>query len=986
MKKNILLLTATLIHCLSALTLQAREICLNGIWDYGLGRRYDKSGNVPGVHTDPTAPGEGTLWYRRSVTLPSGNWTNATLELKGARFLPKVYVNGIQVSEAGGGMARTFHNISVPGVRPGAEIVLEIALSSLSSVSSDDASWIPTVDQWRSSCASCLWDDVILHIWSGARLDRILTQYENNADKAVIKYRIHGTGASKASFRIMKGGLEQCSFSGPASEGENDISFNCSGLIPWSPENPECYEITATLEDDKGAELSSYSQTFALKDFRVSDKQFLLNGKPLKIRGGTVVWHRWMRDPAGRELGWNAEWFEKNIVRRLKDHGANYLRFHLGVPPERLLDLCDSAGLAVQYEWSFFHGAPASVESMVSQYSAWLDMASRHPSVLLIHPYNETEGEQLNNVWTALNTVLKEYPPLVLEERDVTHVHKYWWSLFENVGLYYDSADQFDKAIMVDEFGGNYLDGNGDMGLYPSIRESYMRFLGPDHTRESRLHHLDRSCAKIAEYWRRIGAAGISPFTIASSQEDGCNWFIGPLANGRPKSVWDALTVLWSPRSVSMDIWDSNFTPGQTIAIPLHFFNDTPLPAELKCRTGILDADGNEVYSVHRSCKVPGYGHEVRKVRLTLPSSTGKYLLRTELLNPTSEVRSSVLSDWDIRILKAQTPPELSGKKVFIPRRDRELRRFAAQNGLKRTSSITKADIILTGAGSWPLDGNLVAAIEAAVERGCSVVMLDAGEKYLGQGYPSEKGELGPLQGVKKVKDPVITEYPLFHGLKMTCMEMAEPESHIHPYEGTGALWNNLPENAGSLWNGLRGGLNVPSADMELDGLSADAFINQWASRGADVEKIRNGEPYYAYNLCGIYAFDSEPKNEKVIKALREKVAFLIEDAPALSLSLNANAPVRMTDLSEGYSASIRGKAESFVPLACCGKNLTRTPVVCIGFGEGKGKVVISQLITNGRLNRNKRCRSVEGYGIRYDEAAVQTVLNMLAVVPADGQ
>ena len=36
-------------------------------------------------------------------------------------------------------------------------------------------------------------------------------------------------------------------------------------------------------------------------------------------------------------------------------------------------------------------------------------------------------------------------------------MHKYWWSLFENLGLFYDSYEQFPTAIMVDEFGGNYL-------------------------------------------------------------------------------------------------------------------------------------------------------------------------------------------------------------------------------------------------------------------------------------------------------------------------------------------------------------------------------------------------------------------------------------------------------------------------------------------------------------------------------------------------
>ena len=980
MRKSFASILAACLQCVLASALSASGISLNGIWEYGFDRHYGASGEVPGLHTDPTAPGASTLWYRRTLRLPAGDWTNATLELKGARFRPAVYVNGRLVSQCEGGMARSFHDISAADVRPGAGIVLEIALGSLKNVPKSDASWIPTVDQWRSSCASCLWDDVVLHTWSGAYLDRILIWYESGSGKATLKYRIHGTGASGANFLISKDGTAVCSFSGTAHEGENSVTLDCSDLREWSPSHPECYEISATLKNDLGKELSSYNQSFALRDFRVEGKHFSLNGEPFTIRGGTVVWHRWMRDPEGREVGWDAEWFGTNIVRRLKDHGANYLRFHLGVPPERLLDLCDREGLAVQYEWSFFHGAPASVESMSSQYADWLDMASRHPCVLLVHPYNETEGEQqLNNVWTALNNVVADYPPLVMEERDVIHVHKYWWSLFENVGLYYDSADQFDKAIMVDEFGGNYLDGNGDMGLYPSIRESYMRFLGPNHTREERLHHLNRSCAKIAEYWRRIGAAGISPFTIASSQEDGCNWFMGPLHDGVPKTVWDALTVLWSPRAVSMDIWDCNFTPGQKIEIPLHYFNDTPQKARLEGRVSILDGDGNEVSSLDDICYIYGYGHSVRKVRLSMPAVPGNYLLRAELLNPTPEVTSRVLSDWDIRVFEARTPEVLAGKKIFIPRADRELRRFAAQNGLKRTGRPADADIILTGINSWPSLNTFAPAIEEAVERGCPVVVLDAGEKYLGQGYPSEKGELGPLQGVKKVKDPVITHYPLFCGLAMTCMEMAEPESHIHPYNGHQELWEALPPEASALWNGMRGGLNVPSADMELEGLSADAFINQWTSRGAEAQRICSGEEYFAYNLCGIYAFDATPDNKTLVKDLREKVAFLIEDAPALSQSLNPKAPVRVTDLAEGYSASLQGKARSFTPLACAGKNLTRTPVVLIGFGEGKGQVIISQLITSGRLDKRKRRRSVEGYSIRYDEATVQTVLNMLA-------
>ena len=70
--------------------------------------------------------------------------------------------------------------------------------------------------------------------------------------------------------------------------------------------------------------------------------------------------------------------------------------------------------------------------------------------------------------------------------------------------------------------------------------------------------------------------------------------------------------------------------------------------------------------------------------------------------------------------------------------------------------------------------------------------------------------------------------------------------------------------------------------------------------------------------------------------------------------------------------------AENLIVLADAGKNLTRTPVVLIDFGKDKGKLVISQLLTAGRLSENYGTDGL--YGVRYDETAVQVVLNMLSL------
>ncbi|MFA6947253.1 MAG: glycoside hydrolase, partial [Pedobacter sp.] len=576
----------------------AFTISLNGSWEIGPGRNYTQKVIVPGIHTDATKMNPEKLWYRREVILPEGNWKYATLELKGARFSPEVYVNGVSVSKQNGGMAPTFHLLNHNDVKPGKKIILEIALTSLKDLPEADASYVPKADQWRSNISSCLWNDVVLRVHGDYRIDRITPFIDFNNQKADISFDISNIGSTIN--KLLKSRIEIYDNSGrvllyneeKVSLPKNRITIAYANILkPWSPEQPNMYKLKLSLIVGKDT-IDQSLIPFGVKDFRIRDKQFYLNNQHITLLGGTVVWHRWMRDQEGRMLGNDTKWFTENVILRLKEHGANFLRFHLGVPPETFLDLCDQHGLAVQYEWSFFHGMPATRESLMEQYPKWLDVAMRHPSVVLYHPYNETEGGQLNVVWDALNAIINDYPPLVMEDRDVIHIHKYWWSLFENLGLYYDNADQFSKAIMVDEFGGNYLDGQGMMGGYPTVPETFLRFLGRNHTKESRLAFHSLANAKVAEYWRRIGAAGASPFCILGSWNDGSHWFMGKLTEGKPKPVWNELTCAWSPQSVSLELWDRNFVPGQEITLPIYLFNDTQSKSSFNIRLSLKDCFG----------------------------------------------------------------------------------------------------------------------------------------------------------------------------------------------------------------------------------------------------------------------------------------------------------------------------------------------------------------------------------------------------------
>jgi hypothetical protein len=985
----VIIFTVSDIH---ATDIPAGQLILNGKWEMGFDKLYDREVIVPGIHIDPSVINPKRLWYRKSIELPEGNWKNATLELKGARFRPEVYINGSSIGTREGGMAPVFIELKHPQIIPGETVTIEIALASLKEVPETDASYIPVADQWRTNVSSGLWDDIVLHLHGNARIRRIIPFTRLMEQSLQVKFDLESEEQFNGKYRIEiieKNGKVLLTRKGKVRGNQGSIDLDLENkLETWTPEEPELYKLRLSIYDNKGSLTDQSEISYGFKSFSIEDKKFLLNDQPFTARGVTVVWPRWMRTDEGRELGYDTEWFYENIIKRTKDLGGNYLRFHLGLPPERLLDLCDQHGLVVQFEWSFFHGMPASKESLLVQYREWLDLAMAHPSVSIIHPYNETYGNQLDIVWAALDELLPDYPSLVLEERDVIHVHKYWWSLFENLGLYYDSYDDFPKAIMVDEFGGNYLDGEGNYGGYPKVKEAFGRFLGRQHTAEERLKFQVLSNVKVAEYWRRIGAAGVSPFCALGSHEDGNHWFLGPLREGKPKPVWEALAPVFSPRSVSMELWDRNFAPGQVIELPIYLFNDEEDAADFRVRISIIDNEGSAVLTRDFQTRVGGYQHSVDTFEFNMPGDEGKYLLKTSLLNPPKGVKYPVYSEWEIRIHKAKMYTGSMPEAIGIPEFEKELNAFFKGLGIRITQvNDDHAEVIVTSREAWDRiaggDVSLQNALGKAIEKGTSVVMLDVGERNLGKGYPKGNGELGNLQGQEKLTESYIYSYELLSGITLTFTEAVESESHMHANNANNALWAGIPEDYTWLWNGYRGGLLVPASNMEISGLNSNAFISQWEEKGADKQKIIDAD-YYAYELDGYYEFSRIPGDASIKKKLRDKIQFLLEDAPALAISINPDGPIEVRNLHEAYKFAKQGIAEQFESLAECGKGLTRTPVALISFGEEKGNLIVSQLLTAGRLAKGYGEDGL--YGVRKDEVARQFVLNMISLVYSENQ
>jgi beta-galactosidase len=960
-----------------------RDVSLNGAWQTGIERHYNGTSSVPGLAQDPTTASPGTLWYRRTIKLPAGDWKQATLTLNGARFHPSVYINGELVGSSEGGMAPIVFPLPGSAVAPGRTITLEIALLSLKQMSPQDASTVPPADLWRSNVSSGLWDDVSLHFSGSERLTSIIPFSDFAHRKLTVNWRAEDAipNSSISAEVLDRAGNVLAQAHNIASRSTGTITLSLpSSIQTWSPLLPNLYHLRIRLLQHNHVE-DTFESTWALKSFSTHDRRFFLNDKPIELLGGTVVWQRFLRQPDAADVAWSTDWFQHNVTGRLKSYGANTLRWHLGLPPERMLDLCDREGLMVQLEWPFFHGISASVPSMESQWTAWLMVAMRHPSVVIVHPWNEVAGSA-DYEWQAINAILPDFPPLVVAHRDTIHIHKYWWSLFENLGLYYDSASQFDKTIMVDEFGGNYLDWNGDPGAYPSTRESFLRFLGPDQTRAERLQFHAESNARVAEYWRRIGAAGILPFCILGAPQDGSSWFLGNIHHPVPMPVWDALAATWSPISLSLDVWDRNYVPGQRISVPLYLFNDSDTSAMLRTEVRVVDlATGAVIARTPLAQTVAPHSRAVLPADLQLPARTGNFSLQAVLLNPPSYDKHPVISSWDIRTLTPTLPTALANAHVALldPESEPELRNFLRQNGIPLVPLTDPSlNLVLGSSATWTslnTSSSTRSELAQAIKDGVSIVLLDIGPRDLGEGYRAKA--LGSLDGAPVVRDPYTVTANLFDGVRLTFSQLAEPESHIQRAPFNRALWAGLPPSATWLWNGLRGGLIAPAADMEVSGLSQSALIAQWQERGANPDAFGAGKSYYAYQLAGYYAFSTRDKDDATQNALRAHVRLLAQDAPALKDVINPDAAIDITDLAAEYRDAVNASAQRLLPLSTCGKNLTRTEIVELVFAPAEGRLILSQALTAGRLVRGS---SQPGpYGIRYDPAAEQFTLNMMA-------
>ncbi len=339
----------------------------------------------------------GVGWYRKAFTLPAAmQGKQVSLTFDGVYMHCTIWLNGTQIAEHPYGYT-SFHVDLTPHLRFGKERnVLAVKVDASGKTS-----------RWYSGAG------IYRHVWlTAANALRVapwgvcVTTPKVAASKATVQVRTTvQNAAAEAQVRVTQrvldahGGIvaTDASVAAVPAAGDQAVTLEMPVAKPalWSPDAPNLYHLVTTLSV-KGKVVDEVTTPFGIRSVSVdAERGFLLNGKPLKLRGGCV------HHDNGCLGSRTYDRAEERRVELLKASGFNSIRTSHNPPSPAFLDACDRLGVMVMDEafdcWKYgknpndygrFFEAwwKKDIESMVLR-------DSHHPSVVMWSIGNEIPGQ-----------------------------------------------------------------------------------------------------------------------------------------------------------------------------------------------------------------------------------------------------------------------------------------------------------------------------------------------------------------------------------------------------------------------------------------------------------------------------------------------------------------------------------------------------------------------------------------------------------------
>ncbi len=295
------------------------------------------------------------LWLRREFILPEDfEGKYLTLFLERVNIASDLWIDGVKID-------RQIIELSAPHVynltgrlTPGAHIItLRIDNRNLLNIDGMASGYsVDTQSIWNGVIGKCeLRCEEIFHmsniqVFPQKRSIRIkLTAHSNctaPGDRREVSFTVKATAPNGARQKKRRydatlfNKKQICYFDYPIKNPEY-----------WDEFNPALYTLCLTME--YGNVRDEKRVSFGMRTIEVRDKQFILNGRPIALRGALDcgIYPMTGYPPTSLE-----EWLE--VFQTVREYGLNHVRFHAWCPPDAAFSAADMCGVYVLAEMPFW--------------------------------------------------------------------------------------------------------------------------------------------------------------------------------------------------------------------------------------------------------------------------------------------------------------------------------------------------------------------------------------------------------------------------------------------------------------------------------------------------------------------------------------------------------------------------------------------------------------------------------------------------------
>lgn len=326
----------------------------------------------------------GAAWYQRDITIPPGDrGKRHVLFLERARWETRVWIDGRGMSSCRSLVAPHVHELGL--LEPGKHIL---------TIRVDNRMLLPYRPDSHavSDAMGSTWNGIVgrieLQSTPAAWLENVqaFPDVERRAVRLAVKI---GNATGKPGAGKISCGKTIADATWDSNGGTVEMTVPLPKETPlWDEFHPSTFQLAVSLDSPAGKHAASI--TTGLRSFAAKGRDFLINGRPVFLRGN--------HDGGGFPLTGHppmdlASW--RRILGIYKAWGINHVRFHSWCPPDAAFQAADELGFYLQPEpgmWNPFSKGSDITKELYAESERMIAAYGNHPSFVMMSPSNEPAG------------------------------------------------------------------------------------------------------------------------------------------------------------------------------------------------------------------------------------------------------------------------------------------------------------------------------------------------------------------------------------------------------------------------------------------------------------------------------------------------------------------------------------------------------------------------------------------------------------------